>query len=583
MFSLFSYYRKMTNPWQVDNLQGFTFLCCPECYFRSQEVYAFQDHALSKHPHSQVFFNDHLMQNSGEIALKPFVYRSKEQTSFQDHAPMNHPQSQAFFHNVKNEPIENDEIDQYYQSGMVIKEEHGSAEAYEEYYYDDTPVNDDPEPVEEIDLDNLDEDAPLKKDKVRKRAVKRVKKEEPLEDTCRLCHSDFSNFASLDEHVLAEHLDVDGNVKCPENDCEVTGPNYKTMVEHKELQHRKIQKKVNRFECPTCQKVFTKQIRLRNHIESVHEKKRVKCPQCNKEVGIHSIRGHMRFCHAIDRASKSFKCEECDYKSHSPLCLRNHILLKHRKEEHQFACDQCDKKYAYLSLLKNHKLIKHEGLKPYMCDQCGKSWRPDAKLLFLNHVQNGCKTNTHPDGFKCPSCEVTYKVEGKYILHHMKVHGGPPPGYADKEMFICEICSTICINKTALRAHVASMHDEKAKAKKKRHACTHCEKTFACKSACTEHIKTKHEGYTPFKCDQCHRAYGTQYGLKSHKFHMHKRIKCDECGQEVSNTLILTRHKAKAHGIKPANSYQCNYCPLFYTLETQLEKHVMNHHMNQFE
>ena len=543
-----------SNPWKVESLQAFNFLCCPECVYRSKEEISFQDHALTNHPQSQAFFHNLFISNASE------------------EYPEDH---------VKNEPDENDEIDQYCQKGMIIKEEDGIAEALEEYYDDETPAND-PEPMEESDADYMDEDAPLRKRKVRKRAVKRLKKEEPLEDTCRLCHSELSDFASLDEHVLAEHLDADGNVKCPENDCEITGPDYQTMVEHKELQHmhRKIKKKENSFQCPTCQKVFTKEIRLRKHIESVHEKKKVKCPQCSKEVGIHSIAGHLKYFHAPDRANKPFKCEECDYKSHSPLCLKNHIRTRHRTEEHQFACDQCDKKYAYLSQLRYHKSNKHDGLKTYMCDKCGKGWGPDAKAQFLRHVEFGCKTSMYPDGIKCHSCEVTFSIEGNYIKHHMKVHGNLPPPYRDRELFMCDQCSTLCTNKKALRTHVLKTHEQ---APRKRTPCPHCDKTFAVKGACMEHIKVKHEGITPFKCDQCHRSYGTQWGLKSHRFSMHQRVKCDECGQEVSNTLILTRHKAKAHGIKPASVYQCNYCPLFYTLEAQLEKHVMNHHMHKFE
>ena len=57
-----------------------------------------------------------------------------------------------------------------------------------------------------------------------------------------------------------------------------------------------------------------------------------------------------------------------------------------------------------------------------------------------------------------------------------------------------------------------------------------------------EHMKVKHENVTPYKCDQCHRSYGTKSRLKVHKRNTHQRIKCDECGQEY--TFILKRHKA---------------------------------------
>ena len=46
-----------TNPWQAESLQDFSFLCCPECVFRTQEEIDFQSHALITHPESRNFFN----------------------------------------------------------------------------------------------------------------------------------------------------------------------------------------------------------------------------------------------------------------------------------------------------------------------------------------------------------------------------------------------------------------------------------------------------------------------------------------------------------------------------------------------
>ena len=45
------------NPWQAESLQDFSFLCCPECVFRTQEELEFQSHALITHPESRFFFN----------------------------------------------------------------------------------------------------------------------------------------------------------------------------------------------------------------------------------------------------------------------------------------------------------------------------------------------------------------------------------------------------------------------------------------------------------------------------------------------------------------------------------------------
>ena len=45
-----------SNPWQVDSIDEFYFLKCPECIFFSQEENDFKDHALENHPMSYLLF-----------------------------------------------------------------------------------------------------------------------------------------------------------------------------------------------------------------------------------------------------------------------------------------------------------------------------------------------------------------------------------------------------------------------------------------------------------------------------------------------------------------------------------------------
>ena len=570
------------NPWHVENLQAFSYFCCPECVYRSKEDISFQDHALQNHPQSFAFFHTNF-GSSHDINEDVEEEDAKDHKAEQDIKEYKNDDEDDKDLEIKKEPNEDLDSDK-------ISHKNGRIKTEEDLYFEDNgrgdiDLDDDYEDfkdeVDELDEDDSYEPKKRKPRKQRQTSPKKVKKEDRVfkEEFCEICYVEFPSLQMKDDH-MKDHLNSKGLYFCDK--CEELAPDYAGMVAHKSAKHKKKKAKTL-HQCTTCQKVFPKYAWLKKHVESVHEKRKVNCPQCNKEVGLHSLDGHIKYFHQTDRTKKSFQCDECEYKTHSSVCLKNHVIQKHRKDSHQFACDQCDKRYAFLSQLRQHKQVKHEGLKPYMCDKCGKSWGPDAKAHFLKHVQNGCRTTIFPDGIKCHSCEVIFTVEGNYIKHHMKVHGGLPPQYKDRELFMCDQCSTLCISKKALRTHVQNTHDEKSMSARKRAKCPHCEKTFAVKQACEEHIKVKHEGITPFKCDQCHRSYGTQYGLKSHKFSMHQRVKCEECGQEVSNTLILTRHKAKAHGIRPASSYQCQYCPLFYTQETQLEKHVMNHHLHQFE
>ena len=46
----------MNNPWQVESMEEFACLKCPECIFTTKEENVFQDHAVETHPLSLVFF-----------------------------------------------------------------------------------------------------------------------------------------------------------------------------------------------------------------------------------------------------------------------------------------------------------------------------------------------------------------------------------------------------------------------------------------------------------------------------------------------------------------------------------------------
>ena len=87
-----------------------------------------------------------------------------------------------------------------------------------------------------------------------------------------------------------------------------------------------------------------------------------------------------------------------------------------------------------------------------------------------------------------------------------------------------------------------------------------------------------HEKITPYSCEQCNRSFGLESTLKTHITNVHQRMKCDECNQVICNTFMLKRHKAKVHGLKPKDAFECQHCPLFFSSQIVLDKHVSSKH-----
>ena len=89
----------------------------------------------------------------------------------------------------------------------------------------------------------------------------------------------------------------------------------------------------------------------------------------------------------------------------------------------------------------------------------------------------------------------------------------------------------------------------------------------------------KHEKNAKHKCDECHRSYGTNAKLQSHKKLVHEQGKCNECGKEICNSFILKRQKATVHGIKPKDDFQCELCSMFFNYLSTLDKHIVSKHL----
>jgi hypothetical protein len=359
--------------------------------------------------------------------------------------------------------------------------------------------------------------------------------------------------------------------------CNEKCPTLFDMSEHNYMFHCSPENR--QYQCPACHYISIKGRGMRQHIKQVHESIKIGCPKCNRMIRDINLRTHLEDEHS-DMLEKRFKCtyEDCTYTASKKGNIVSHIKKVHKKDEHTQKCDRCDKTFVYAHELKRHLEDTHLGLRPFVCEKCGKGYL-SQNLLSQHQAKPTCK-HSGAKQYKCERCDIDFNKALSYVKHFHMVHGSQPPNMDAGPAFLCDSCPKMYINQRTLDKHHQHVHEGVPKGprqKEVRLQCPHCEKRLP-KPKLEEHIKSKHEMNTPFKCDKCTRSFGTSPFLQAHKKNLHHRVNCDLCGQNICNSFWLKRHKASAHGITPKGSYQCPNCPLFFNLPGSLNNHVKKQH-----
>ena len=222
------------NPWNVDSIQDFSFLKCPECPFDAKQEDIFQNHAIENHPLSFVLFG-------GE----PLKVEIKKEYLYQD---------------------------------PLISEEG--------YYDNDNIYSEDQKPVIEEnfkDEKNLVQDAVDEKKKPFKcgfcdyaaalngNLTKHIKAVHEgilvFHNKCATCKEKFEDKISLDAHIETVH---DGKKPYSCSICNKQFDRKFNMTSHIRIVHEGNQP----FSCSSCDKSFSTRTHLKRHILG---KKNLKC------------------------------------------------------------------------------------------------------------------------------------------------------------------------------------------------------------------------------------------------------------------------------------------------------------------
>ena len=457
------------NPWLVENLSDFSYLCCPECDYRTQVEGFFEHHAVNKHPSSIEFF-------SAEVADEV-------------------PEEESFAVNVKEEAIEDYDDSNYIEVDL-------KADFDEDVADGDIKTENDQKPVSK----------PKKRIKKPKgdKSNKRIKDEALPGDTakqeCSKCQEVIFGFYNHSLH-LKDHHGKDSTL-WPCAVCDKPFKEHKLMKNHIKTVHLKLKEK-----CDICGAEVQ---HMRQHLKQVHQPggrlKSFKCEECG--FATHSklnLKAHVKYKHEKD--THDIECDQCEKKFHTRSALKQHKVLAHL--EASFMCDKCGKGFKLQSgLLYHHQSKACESKEPIKCDRCDDEFKArNSFILHYRAVHKGClMPDADQHEFMCDQCPSTFLNKPSLKMHIYQKHSGykRPPRKKDRK---CEQCDQTFFSSGAYNEHVQRVHENSTPFK-----CEQCNKSYGTRYMLRHHTKQVH---LRAKCDECGKEMSNDFNLQRHKSAVH--------------------------------------------------------------
>ncbi|XP_043202221.1 zinc finger protein 271-like isoform X2 [Amphibalanus amphitrite] len=279
----------------------------------------------------------------------------------------------------------------------------------------------------------------------------------------------------------------------------------------------------------------------------------VQCPHCGfRCVGQHYLDRHVKKSHSRIGKNGRFKCEQCQYSTDRPDCMKNH--RRTHTGERSYGCSICTARFTERSNLNRH-MRTHTGERPHSCSICM------ARFTRWSYLTEHMLTHTGERPYGCSICKARFSRRSN-LIKHMRTHTGERP-------YGCSICTARFSVRASLNNHMRIHTRERP------YGCSICTARFTERSTFTRHVRT-HTGERPYGCSICTARFSVRASLNNHmRIHTRERpYGCSHCHARFAERGNLKAHMRTHTGERP---YGCSICKARFTQGANLTSHMRTH------
>ena len=512
------------NPWQVESIDAFYYLKCPECSFDTVDQDFFEFHATENHPLSFMFF--------GQIC---------KETEFDD---TNFIKNESLTEGIT---IKNEPFFENHEDGDDISRKLSSTDPMPSLFED--PLNmTDAIPVHEdnqlfsFNVEESHSQGPIEGQALSKFTRKgqiwsyfKVLESDKRRAKCNICRGDYSlgsenpkfqSTGNLKNHLIAKHGIDCSNIlrdftkvksihkgpiwnyfKVLETDkcraaCIICGDDYSlgsdipklqtstNIRKHLESKHKndfyKFLKDSKKRHSPSKS---SKRGLIWNYFKKLEsDKSRAMCNLCGDNYSLGSDKPKLQTSSNLKNHLKSMhEVEFLNFLKASNENSENYL----EEKDVLYYCSMCSARFSEKSSLNHHTETVHD-IKNYNCSICNESF--SKKGMVRKHLKSVHKGEKH---FQCTICDLGFLFNLELKNHYSSVHEG--------KKLKCSVCTKIFAVPQQLKRHFESVHEGM-----KRYMCCTCGKGFYDNKDLQKHILCVHEGTKSLKCPNCDKCFALQ-------------------------------------------------------------------------